>query len=64
MYVSRRAFLAGLGLSAGFILGCSDKPQGMPNMKAGTGPVVEKEVRTKKVKRALPPEPPGPQAPP
>jgi hypothetical protein len=64
MYVSRRAFLAGLGLSAGFILGCNGKPEGMPNMKAGSGPVVEKEVKAPKVTRKLPPEPPGPQAPP
>jgi hypothetical protein len=65
MGLSRRAFLAGLALGAGSLLGCSDKPQGMPNMHPTIGPPEKKDVPLRgKKKKPMPAEPLGPKAPP
>jgi hypothetical protein len=66
MCLTRRALLIGLVMAAFSIVGCGvDDSKGMPNMKPGTGDVVEKQMPLKGgKKKPLPPEPPGPQAPP
>jgi hypothetical protein len=46
------------------LLGCGNKPTGMANMQLGTGPNIQKELKSRKTKRELPPEPPPPKAPP
>jgi hypothetical protein len=64
MSCSRRAFLAGLVLGAGSLLGCSEQPKGMPNFQHGTGPPIQKNLPLKKGKKPLPVEPPSPKPPP
>jgi hypothetical protein len=63
MHFFYRAFLA--GLLAGTVLGCGDNAsKGMKNFQPGTGPNIQKEMRLKKGTKPMPPEPPGPKAPP
>jgi hypothetical protein len=66
MQLSRRAFLAGLALGAGALCGCGSKPKGMPNMQLQSGPAVQRDlpVKNKKIRKPMPPDPPGPKAPP
>jgi hypothetical protein len=56
--------LACLLTGALLLLGCSDKPAGMPNMIQGTGPYQQRDLKTKKSNKPLPEEPPSPKAPP
>ena len=65
MGLSRRAFLAGLAMGAGSVLGCEKKPEIMPNMHPVTGPPIKKDLPLKgKTKKPLPLEPLPPKPPP
>ncbi len=56
--------LASLLTGTIFFLGCTNKPTSMPNMVPGTGPGEQREIKTKKVVKPIPYEPPSPKAPP
>jgi hypothetical protein len=66
MRLLRDVLLVCLVTGAAGVAGCGDDgPKGMPNMKPGTGPLVEKQMPLKKGgRKPMLPEPPGPQAPP
>jgi hypothetical protein len=64
MRFSRYAVLAGLLLGTLLLFGCTKEPKGMPNMIPGTGPPEKKDLKFKKGRREMPPDPPAPKAPP
>jgi len=64
MYIRRYGLPGSLVVGVCFILGCSDEPKGMQNMKLNSGPDIQKDLPLKKGKKPMPPDPVGPKAPP
>ncbi len=65
MRFPRFAVFAGLLLSTGLILGCTDNTKSrMRNIQEGTGPEVEKDMPLKKGAKPMPADSPPPQPPP
>jgi hypothetical protein len=61
----RYAFLVGAALSVVPVLGCVESNEEMKNMKLGTGPGRDAEIKLKNGRtKPLGEEPPNPQAPP
>jgi hypothetical protein len=57
--------LVGILVGLGPILGCGESSEGMKNMKPGTGPAYEMEIKNKNgTAKPLGAEPASPQAPP
>jgi hypothetical protein len=59
-YVVSCSVIVGMGL----LLGCGEDTKPMKNMKPGTGPETQMEMKLKAGKKPLPAEPPEPEAPP
>jgi hypothetical protein len=55
---------AGLLTGVVLLLGCNNKPTGMPGMVPGNGPGQQRDLPLKAGKKPLPYEPPSPKPPP